>query len=62
MNSGDVFSQQYLPDVLKILESASQQSLTIAGSADDDADLVQYLIQLRETLVECYTTIIHGVT
>lgn len=44
MNSGEVFSQQYLPDVLKILESAAQQSLTIAGTIEDDPDLVQYLI------------------
>lgn len=31
MNSGEYFSQQYLPDVLKLLESAAQQSLTIAS-------------------------------
>ena len=62
MNSGEGFSQQYLNDVLKILESAAQQSLTVAGSYEEDPDLYSYLIQLRDTLVECYTTIVHGVT
>lgn len=31
-------------------------------SEDEDPELYYYLIQLRETLVECYTTIVHGVT
>ena len=62
MNSGEIFSQQYLPEVLKLLESAAQQSLTIANIVDDDVELAGYLVQLRETLVECYTSIVHGVT
>jgi hypothetical protein len=44
MNSGETFSQQYLPDVLKLLESAAQQSLTIAGQVDDDYELAGYLV------------------
>lgn len=47
--------------MLKILESASAQCLTVAN-ADEDPELALYLVQLRETLVECYTTIVHGVT
>ena len=43
MNSGETFSHQYLSDVLKILESASAQCLTVSNS-DDDAELTQYLI------------------
>ena len=61
MNAGEVFSSQYLDDVLKILESAAKQSLQVVR-AEEDQELSQYLIQLRETLVECYTTIVHGVT
>ena len=61
MNAGEVFSQQYLQDVLKILESAAKQSMQ-SVTKEEDNDLNAYLIQLRETLVECYTTIVHGVT
>jgi hypothetical protein len=46
--------------VLKILESAAKQSL-LEVKADDDLDLHLYLNQLRSVLVECYTTIVHGV-
>jgi hypothetical protein len=60
MNSGDSFNQTYLLDVLKILESAAQQSLAVLGP-DEDEDLHRYLNELRSTLVECYTTIVHGV-
>jgi hypothetical protein len=60
MNSGDSFNQTYLLDVLKILESAAQQSLAVL-SADEDEELHRYLNDLRSTLVECYTTIVHGV-
>ena len=61
MNAGEAFAQTYLNDVLKILESASKQSLQRI-SEDQDADLAAYIISLRETIVECYTTIIHGIT
>jgi uncharacterized protein YutE (UPF0331/DUF86 family) len=60
MNAGENFTTQYLNDVLKILESASKLSLQKVKE-EDDSDLFAYLIQLRETLVECYTTIVHGV-
>jgi len=60
MNAGESFCVQFLPDVLKILESASQKSLTYVRESDDE-DLARYLTHLRETLVECYTTIVHGV-
>ena len=61
MNAGEDFTNQYLNDVLRILESAAKQSLNTV-KLEDDADLYQYLNQLRETLIECYTTIVHGVT
>jgi hypothetical protein len=61
MNAGEAFSSQYLNDVLKILESAAKQSMQVVKE-EDDAELAGYLILLRETLVECYTTIVHGVT
>jgi|LauGreDrversion4_2_1035121.scaffolds.fasta_scaffold825089_1 hypothetical protein len=60
MNGGDAFNQAYLVDVLKILESAAQQSLAVLGS-DEDEELHRYLNDLRSTLVECYTTIVHGI-
>ena len=61
MNSGDAF-HYYVADVLKILESASQQSLVQPSQISEDPDLADYLVQLRDTLVETYTTIVHGVT
>ena len=61
MNSGEAFNY-YLADVLKILESASQQSLILPSQIGDDQDLADYLVQLRDILVETYTTIVHGVT
>ncbi len=60
MNAGESFCIQFLPDVLKILESAAAKSLTYVRE-EDDADLAEYLKKLRETLVESYTTIVHGV-
>ena len=61
MNSGEAFNF-YLADVLKILESASQQSMIPPSQIGDDQDLADYLVQLRDILVETYTTIVHGVT
>jgi hypothetical protein len=60
MNAGETFCQQFLPDVLKILENAASKSLTSVKESED-IDLAEYLNHLRETLVECYTTIVHGV-
>lgn len=40
MNSGEIFSQAYLSDVLKLLESAAQMSLTVASQVEDDMELV----------------------
>ena len=61
MNCGKAFINQFLAETLKILESAAKQSLQ-ASSFDDDEDMRNYLKQLRETIVECYTSIVHGVT
>jgi hypothetical protein len=60
MNAGEAFCQHFLPDVLKILESAAKQSLVTVNESDDP-DLSFYLQQLRSNLVECYTAIVHGV-
>ena len=43
------------------MESAAKQSLQ-AGTFEDDDDMKNYLKLLRETIVECYTSIVHGVT
>ena len=61
MNCGNAFTHNYLADVLKILESAAKQSLQ-SSSFEDDDEMSTYLKQLRETIVECYTSIVHGVT
>ncbi|CDW87040.1 importin subunit beta-1-like [Stylonychia lemnae] len=60
MCAGQQFSNNYLIDTLKILESASKQSLS-SVSDDADPDLYTYLRQLRVQIVECYTTVVHGV-
>lgn len=61
MNCGAPFITNYLTDVLKILESAAKQSLQVSAF-DDDEDMKEYLSHLRSTIVECYTSIVHGVT
>jgi hypothetical protein len=60
MNAGQTFTHLYLDSTLKILESASKLSLQRV-TVDEDADLAAYLNNLRDTLVEAYTTIVHGV-
>jgi len=60
MNAGSAFTSTYIGDVLKIMQSASNQSLTIVNF-DEDEDLATYLTQLRETLIDCYTSIVHGI-
>jgi len=59
MNCPVAFVQTYLEEVLKILESACK--LSTSTTAVKDEDLLKFLETLRETLVECYTTIVHGV-
>ncbi len=60
MNSGEAFAVMYLDSVLRILESAAKMSLQTVR-AEDDPDLSAYLNQLRDTLIDCYVTIVHGV-
>lgn len=60
MNCPQGFISNYLVDVLKIMDSASKLSLTTANYLGDE-DMMEYLEKLRETLVECYTTLVHGV-
>lgn len=61
MHCGEVFASRYLEEVLVILATAAQMSLTPVRKSDDES-LYSYMISLRETMVECYTTIVHGVT
>lgn len=60
MNCSLAFISNYLLDVLKILESATRQATDVSPYSDDE-DMLEYLSKLRETLIECYTTIVHGV-
>ena len=59
MNAGAEFSRKYSNDVLKILESACKSSIQ-TGAFNEDEEMLSYLSKLRETLVECYTSIVHG--
>jgi len=59
MQSGPAFCQYYLNDTIKILDGAGKMSLHIEGA---DLDTQLYLSRLRETLIDCYTSIVHGVT
>jgi hypothetical protein len=43
MNAAEVFSQQYLSDVLKILDSAAKQSTQIIRH-EDNPELAEYLV------------------
>jgi len=61
MNCPIAFTQNFQIDVLKILDSACKQSLSVSAFSDDE-DMLKYLSQLRETLVDCYTSLIHGIT
>ena len=60
MQAGDSFSNLYLQDTLKILESACKLSLRTVDPVKDE-DLNKYLVELREAIVECYTTLMSGV-
>jgi hypothetical protein len=60
MNAGDAFSHIYLQDTLKILDSACKLSLQTVDPLKDE-DLASYLAELRETIVETYTTLMSGV-
>ncbi len=60
MNSPSTFISSYLEDVLKILSSAANLSLSTQQFLDDE-DMLDYLQRLRDSLIECYTTIVHGV-
>ena len=42
MNSGDSFATNYIAEVLKIIDSASKQSLQVV-SYDEDEDMAMYL-------------------
>jgi len=42
MNAGESFTNNYILDVLKIMDSASKQSLTLI-SYEEDEDLAAYL-------------------
>ena len=72
MNNGEVFVANYMQDSLRILESAAKVSLknvtkvspTRGPTAhqEEDEDLHDYMEQLRDALIECYTAIVHGVS
>ena len=47
--------------MLKILNSASRSSL-VSGADYEDEDVRSYLAQLRDCIIECYVSIVHGVS
>jgi hypothetical protein len=60
MATGDTFATNYLAEVLKIIDSASKTSTNVV-SVEEDEDFAGYLSSLRESLIECYTSLVHGV-
>ena len=50
----------YLIETLKILTSACILSVSV-NEFQNDEDTLQYLSELRDHLVECYTTLTQGV-
>ncbi len=59
MYAGDSFTEKYLNDTLIILDSAAKQSLSKGvASNNDDSEIYD---ELRNTLIECYTTVVNGV-
>ncbi len=60
MNCSTCFSQRYLAQSLSILDNAAQKSILVVEGEDED--IVDYKRKLRETLVDCYTSIVHGIS
>lgn len=60
LNTGANFNKSYLVDTLKIMAAASQQSLVVVTEMEN-YDLFSYLQELRETIVDVYTTLIQAV-
>jgi hypothetical protein len=58
----------YLQETLAMLISACQLSLSVVDEVislyfqDDDPELAEYLQELKHTLIETFTSIVHGMT
>jgi len=58
----------YLQETLAMLISACQLSLSVVDEVisfyiqDEDAELAEYLQELKHTLIETFTSIVHGMT
>lgn len=70
MNAGPMYLP-YLPESLEMLLSACQVSLTnidavrsccLTFSQEEDPDLFEYVEELKGTLIETFTSIVHGMT
>ena len=61
MNCGSEFASKYLQETLRMLDSASKLSLKVVSESEDEY-MAEYLKELRDTLIECYTSIVHGIT
>lgn len=53
------FCQLYLRDTLKILKEAGEVSLK-KSEVIDDPDLVNYLVDLKTNVLNCYSTVVTG--
>lgn len=61
LNSGDEFNVKYLPDTMNLLNGAAQMCTLSLEQFQDDPDSLDFLRELRDEILEQYTTIIIGV-
>ena len=58
LNSEEAFHEKFLLDTLTILNMAAQMSVTSINDFHDDPDTLEFLRELRDSLVEQYGTIL----
>ena len=59
--AGVPFIKVYLPDTLRILESAGELTLS-KNQYKDDVDTFDYLVELQQAIVDTYSAIVNSVS
>lgn len=57
LNQGQLFNQKYLEITLTLINLAARASVQIQSHSDDQ-DTLEYLKELRETIIDQYTVIL----
>ena len=60
MNCSGAFNERYLSESLNLLDSAAKKSIIV--ESNEEVDIIAYKAKLRETLVDCYTSMVHGIS